>query len=162
MRKCLFVLRRRSKSRGLQGQDIIMANADVFWETDILELLLSDKREIVMLSDVERVDSGDYFFNTDDESRITDYGKTLTRENRTCEYVGIAKVDKSFVNAFRTRLIEMIEAGDVNKWWENVLYSFVGTKDVCSLDVDGRFWAEVDVIDDYKRILDYLESAKKC
>ena len=139
------------------NDDVILANADVFWEKKLLDLVLSDKRDVVLLSDVSKADNGDYFFLTDEKNRIVDYGKTLTRENRNCEYVGIAKIDKSFVSEFKERLNDMIDNHDVNKWWENVLYSFVGEKDIFSLDVDGVFWAEVDLIEDYNKILNYVQ-----
>ena len=52
----------------------------------------------------------------------------------------------------------MVEAGDYNLWWENVLYSFVddGEIPVETLDVAGEFWAEVDTLPDYNRILAYV------
>ena len=141
----------------LADEDVILANADVFWETELLNKIVKDNKEIVMLSDMSRVDNGDYFFNTDEIGRITDYGKTLTRENRTCEYVGVAKIQKSFISNFKQRLCEMIENNEVNKWWEEVLYSFVGDKDIFSLDVENIFWAEVDTITDYERIKEYVK-----
>jgi len=67
------------------NDDLILGNADVFWDQDILDLLTSDEREAVMLSDISRVDVGDYFFRTENE-RIVAYGKELTREERDCEF----------------------------------------------------------------------------
>ena len=140
------------------NDDVILANADVFWETQILELLIKDNRDVVMLSDETRADNGDYFFLTDEKGCILEYGKTLTRENRNCEYVGIAKINKSFMEHFKSRLIQLVNNGEVNKWWENVLYSFVGEKDIHTLDVNKMFWAEVDLIEDYNRIKTYVMS----
>jgi len=111
-----------------------------------------------MLSDISRVDSGDYFFNTDKYNRIVDYGKNLTRDNRTCEYVGIAKISKNFVKEFKTQLNLMINNGLVNKWWEEVLYALVNKYNIFSLDVENQFWAEVDTIQDFNRIKDYVKS----
>lgn len=142
----------------LCNEDIILANADVFWESNILQLLTKTTQDIVMLSDASRADSGDYFFYTDSKNNITAYGKTLTRENRTCEYVGIAKIKKSFIPQFKERLVNMIDDGLVNKWWEEILYSFVGDKNIVSCDVDNKFWAEVDTIEDYNRIKSYVLS----
>ena len=33
-------------------------------------------------------------------------------------------------------------------WWENVLYEMTRERDVYVQDVGGRFWAEVDYIED--------------
>lgn len=43
-------------------------------------------------------------------------------------------------------------------WWENVLYSLTSEYDIHSLDVNHKFWAEVDFIEDYERILNYVKT----
>lgn len=40
-------------------------------------------------------------------------------------------------------------------WWEDAIYSFVGERPVHVKDVAGSFWAEVDFIEDYERILEF-------
>ena len=64
---------------------------------------------------------------------------------------------------FRNRLMDMVEAGDYNLWWENVLYSFVdeGEYTIQTLDVAGEFWAEVDTLPDYERILAYVAAKRE-
>ena len=49
----------------------------------------------------------------------------------------------------------MIENGDYDLWWENVLYSFVGEEEVRTFDVDGVFWSEIDTIEDYRRVVEF-------
>ena len=110
-----------------------------------------------MLSDRSKVDTGDYFFKTQG-GVIVNYGKELTRENRDCEYVGIAKISKENVAKFKERLIEMIDRQESDKWWENVLYSMAKERDIYVRDVDGAFWAEVDYIEDYAKILEYVKN----
>ena len=41
-------------------------------------------------------------------------------------------------------------------WWEDVLFDACDVHPVRGLDVDGRFWSEVDYIENYQRILDHL------
>ena len=136
------------------NEDVIMANGDVYWTDGIFELIAGDQRDAVMLSDVTRADSGDYFFNTQGDV-ITAYGKELTREERTCEYVGISKVSAAFMPTFCQRLEELIDREQCGLWWENVLYSFCDEKEIFCKDVAGKFWSEIDYIDDYERILAY-------
>lgn len=141
----------------LVSDDLIIANADVFWEEDILNQIINQDRQVFMLSDRTRADDGDYFFFVQDD-KIVKYGKELTREQRNCEYVGIAYINKDFVGKFKSRLLEMIDRQEHNCWWENVLYSLTDEQDIYSVDVDGKFWAEVDFIEDYERILNYAKS----
>lgn len=138
-----------------EDESMIVANADVFWEQRILDMILCEKKTIFMLSDVLRRADGDYFFNTKD-GVIKAYGKELDYENRTCEYVGIAYIDSTFVGKFKKRLDELIHSQKHDLWWENVLYSYAQEEEIYALDVDGKFWAEIDFIEDYYRILEYL------
>ena len=133
-------------------EDILFANADVYWNQDIFDLLADDPRDAVMLSDITRADCGDYFFDTKRDV-ITAYGKELSRENRTCEYVGISKIKAAFLPEFAARLDSLIDKEQYHLWWENVLYSFCGEKPIYAKDVQGKFWSEIDYIDDYERIL---------
>lgn len=139
----------------LVNDDLIIANADVFWEEEILNQIMDERKNVFMLSDRKRADDGDYFFLVQD-GKIIKYGKELSREQRNCEYVGIAYMDRSFVKRFRERLIEMIDRQEHSCWWENVLYSLTDEQVIYSVDVDGKFWAEVDFIEDYERILEYV------
>lgn len=138
----------------------IIANADVYWEQDILDRLLSAKEEAVMLSDRSRADTGDYFFQTEN-GRIKAYGKELTRDNRDCEYVGIASVKGAMAQCFIDSLDNLVESQQHGLWWENALYAISDEKPVYALDVEGAFWAEVDTIEDYRRIMMYVDQEKK-
>ena len=112
----------------------------------------------MMLADYNRADDGDYFFYIDNEGIIQKYGKELTRQNRNAEYVGIAYIDHQFINKFVTRLDELVSGQKHGIWWENVLYSFIGEYDVNALDISGMFWSEIDFIEDYHRIIEYVEN----
>jgi len=142
----------------LDGKDaLILGNADVYWEEDLLEELLKSEKEVVMLADKTRIEIGDYFFKCE-ENKIVDYGKELTVENRSCEYVGIAKLSKEFICDFKSNMEKLIKDEDYNLWWENVLYSLSDEKDIYVQDVNGKFWGEVDTIEDYDRILNYTKT----
>lgn len=141
-----------------EDEDLILANGDVFYNEELIKMLQEDEREVVMLSDKRRVADGDYFFNTNENNEITAYGKDLELENRTCEYVGIARIKSSFVKTFMDKLEEMINEQKNSVWWENVLYELSETYPIYSKDVGDIFWAEVDFIEDYHRILDYIKN----
>lgn len=145
------------------NDDLLVLNADVFFSREILEMIMEDKRNPVMAIDRSRVKEGDYFFSTAWDGRIEKYGKGLPIEMRSCEYVGIAKIEKSFLPLFLTRMEEMICTQQHSAWWENILYSFTDKKEqnIYTVDVDGRFWAEIDYFDDYERIIDYVARLKE-
>lgn len=132
-------------------EDIICGNADVYWDQDILDLLLNETNETIMLGDKTRVLVGDYFFGCKN-GKIEKYGKELLPEERTCEYVGLARIKNDFLRYFNRQLIELIDNGEYNLWWENVLYTMTDKHHIFVKDVEGKFWAEVDYIEDYERI----------
>lgn len=139
----------------LNTDEVFIANADVFYTQEMLDIVFGAKRSVFLLSDETRADQGDYFFLTSD-GILEKYGKELTRAERNCEYVGMGVIKGEWVGRFRQRLCDLIESGSYNLWWENVLYSFVGEQPIYTVDVNGCFWAEVDTIEDYQRVLDYI------
>lgn len=140
-------------------EDTIIANADVFWPKEILDTLIKAPFDNVMLADQKHADDGDYFFYEED-GILKRYGKNLKREERNAEYVGIAFLRESFVPDFVQRMNDMVSAQEHGVWWENVLYGFIGQHDIHVMDVGERFWAEIDFIEDYHRIIEYVESRK--
>lgn len=138
-------------------EDTIIANGDVFWSQEILDFMKRKVPEgdVYMLGDSNRVLDGDYFFGTEN-GYLKRYGKELTVEERDCEYVGIAYVSAAFIPVFLKRLNEMIDEQCHGKWWEDAIYSLSDVHPIPVKDIAGMFWAEVDFIEDYRRILDYV------
>lgn len=148
-------------AKDFMDDDMIIMNADVFISEEILELVLSKKHDNVMAIDKTRTEIGDYFFQTTDSGSLKKYGKELPLRDRSGEYVGLAKLEKSFLPCFIDRLDEMIDELKHDKWWENVLYSMTEERNINTVDINGLFWSEIDYFDDYERILNYIESSQK-
>ena len=146
-------------ARKEMDDDLLVLNADVFFSKEII----ADRRDPVMAIDYSRTAEGDYFFYTTMDGRIEKYGKGLPIEQRTCEYVGIAKIGRVFLPKFIRRMEELVRCQKHGVWWENILYSFTDNKeeDIYTIDVGGRFWAEIDYFDDYVRIIDYVAKQKE-
>lgn len=136
--------------------DMLILNADVFFSSEILKRILSDQHEVVMAMDTDRVEVGDYFFQTVNGC-VKKYGKDLPREDRTCEYVGIAKIQKQFTETFCKKMEDLIHSQEHGRWWEEILYTMTQEKNIYTIDVKGCFWSEIDYFDDYERILEYID-----
>ena len=143
--------------------DVLIMNADVYVSDEILNDVLEDPREAVMSIDVTRRKTGDYFFATAESGIIKKYGKDLPIDERSCEYVGLAKVRQPFLKRFAKRLEELINQEQYMLWWENVLYSFAEQDEfpIHTIDVKKLFWSEIDYFDDYERILEYLSKGSE-
>ncbi len=136
-------------------EDTIVANGDVYWGQEILDYILAQPEDVFMLADSARVADGDYFFATED-GMLRRYGKELKLDERDCEYTGITAMKASFVPVFLESLNRLIEAQAHGKWWEDAIYSLCAVRDIPVKDINGYFWAEVDFIEDYNRILDHI------
>lgn len=145
------------------SEDTLIINADVFFSEEILDAMLMDGRDPIMAIDYSRKEEGDYFFYTSLDGRIEKYGKGLPIEQRNCEYVGMARISQKFMPMFVQRMDEMIYNRQYDNWWENILYSYADEKEyaIYTVDVDGKFWAEIDYFDDYERIIDYIAKEKE-
>ncbi|MDK2900295.1 MAG: L-glutamine-phosphate cytidylyltransferase [Thermosipho sp. (in: thermotogales)] len=141
-------------------EDIIVANADVYWDEQILKTLCNSKEDILMLYDSSRKEEGDYLFYVEDNI-LKDHGKELLPEKISGEYVGVSIIRKEFQEKFRERLELLISQEKYDLWWENVLYSFIDERNVYVKDIKGLFWGEVDYIEDYYRIVDHLNGLEE-
>lgn len=139
-------------ARDFLAGDTIIMNGDVFMEDAVLDQLLADSRSPLLLSDSTRIAEADYRFQWVDE-RLLKYGKQLSNDETTGEYVGIAKLSREYMVGFRQRVIEAVGSEDYTCWWEDIIYRTVDQgAEVHVKDIAGLFWAEVDYIEDYERI----------
>ena len=132
--------------------DTLIMNADVYLEEQLLDHILQCRKSPVMFADGTRKEDADYKFKYEGD-QLLKYGKELTGDDVSGEYIGIGRFSKDFMPEFLQQLDLMIGTQQHSVWWENILYSMVGTKPVYVDTVDGMFWAEVDYIEDYERIL---------
>lgn len=145
-------------AKDLLDDDAILMNADLYYESAVLDTALAQTGDAVMLSDCTRIEDADFRFGVQG-SRILKTGNQLTNQETDCEYVGIVRIDKRFIRIFGTRLEEMIKKGDFKNWWEGVLYAFIEDGiEICHKDVEGAFWTEVDHMGDYDRLLQWGKS----
>ena len=127
-------------------------------EEKILDVILQEKRSPLMLSDSTRIEDADYRFTWEGEL-LKKYGKELTNEQTTGEYVGIGILNSKDVISFKQRVIDAVSNEDYNCWWEDIIYRTVEDgQNVYVNDIAGIFWAEVDYIEDYERIKEFMRN----
>lgn len=143
----------------LCDDDVVVMNADVFCSDGIYSEVLNLNMSPVMLYDTSRIEEADYKFYCED-GKVVRYGKELAPEETSGEYVGIAKIGKDFLPHFLKRMDDMINSQQNSVWWENVLYSLSAEKAINAYDICPQFWAEVDYIEDYERIISFVKSER--
>ncbi len=138
--------------------DVFIMNADVFFDEKILDALIDSRQTVAVSVDKSRAQIGDYCFSLDKQKNIVKYGKDLQPSEKDCEYVGIIFVKKEFLPSFNKKFNNIIENGKYNLWWENIIYTLSdeGIK-IKTIDCSQYFWSEVDIYEDYLRILKHFE-----
>lgn len=134
------------------ADDTLIMNADVYLEEAMLDKILATRLSPVMFADGTRKEEADYKFKYTD-GILEKYGKDLTGDDISGEYIGIGRFSREFMPEFLAQLEDMISTQRHSVWWENILYEMVGSRNVYVASLDGLFWAEVDYIEDYERIL---------
>lgn len=136
------------------NDDMLIMNADVFIEETLLENILDCKISPVLFSDETRKEEADFklFYK---DGKLIDYGKELELERTTGEYIGVVTFKKNFLEIFKNNMQKMIREKKYSMWWENILYELIGKQDINVVNVENKFWAEVDYIEDYERILKF-------
>jgi choline kinase len=138
--------------------DILIMNADVFMEEKVLDILMEETKTPLMLGDSTRIEEADYRFNWKQNS-LKKYGKDLSNEETTGEYVGIGRLNKKDLAEFRQQVNDAIMTEDYHCWWEDIIYRSIDQgKEVYIKDMANNFWAEVDYIEDYERIKQFVQS----
>jgi choline kinase len=144
----------------LKGTDqYIVMNGDVFLSEQAINVVLAERRSPVLFYDVTRRQEADYKFFCEGD-RIVKYGKELSLEETSGEYVGCATFDDDFLALFLPRLDELIRYQKHSMWWEDVLYSMSAERPIMAKDMEGTFWGEVDYVEDYERIMSFYNNGK--
>lgn len=134
------------------SEDTIVMSGDVYLESDIVQTLIGLDKNPVLLADSSRIIEADYRYNYEN-GILKKYGKDLSVEETTGECLGVAKLGAGFVGHYKEHMIKMINAQCHSVWWENVLYDLSASENIYVHDIADDFWAEVDFVEDYTRIL---------
>ena len=141
-------------------EDTIVMSGDVYLESDIIETLIGLDKNPVLLADSTRIIEADYRYNYEN-GILKKYGKDLSVAETTGECLGVAKLGAGFVGHYKEHMIQMINAQCHSVWWENVLYDLSATENIYVHDIAGAFWAEVDYVEDYSRILKHRQEKEE-
>ncbi|BDU49687.1 phosphocholine cytidylyltransferase family protein [Haliovirga abyssi] len=141
-------------------KDIMFMNGDVFFEEHFLDEIKKEELSPVLYADGSRKEEADYklFY---ENGILYKYGKELKLNETTGEYIGVAKILNKDINIIKNKLDNMIKDGKHSLWWENVLYELNSNMKIYVKEIKNIFWAEVDYIEDYMRIKEFIDSENR-
>ena len=142
---------------------VLSMYGDVFLEASVVDDVLRariDDKLALMVADSGRIAGADYKFHWTD-GRLEKYGKHLTPQETTGEYVGLGVIPGHRVDQIVGSVNREIMAGNYGKWWEEAIYEQSAGGEVGVLDIRGQFWVELDFVEDLNRLRQYLCSDER-
>lgn len=136
----------------MTAEDTIIMSGDLYIEPSMLDELIKCKEDPVMIADSTRITEADYRFRFEN-SILIKHGKDLSIEETTGENLGIVKMSADFVREYKSHMCEMIEQQKHSLWWESVMYDMIPHTKIYIHDIAGKYWHEIDRVEDYKDIL---------
>lgn len=141
-----------------EADNTFIMNGDVYLSEILIDRILRSDNSPVMFADGTRREEADYKFRYNN-GLLEKYGKDLTGDDISGEYIGVGRFAADFMPVFLKELNLLINTQRHSLWWENVVYELIPEIPVRVESIDGMFWAEVDYIEDYERILKFRENA---
>ncbi len=149
-----------AKNTLLQETEATMImNADTFLDTSIFHMAFDaiQKTETpILLVDSSRKNVADVKVTYNQENVLEAYGKDIPHVSMA-ESVDVALIPKSFVHTLYAQLTAMLEQRQHATWWESALVEYKD-RPISVIDIAGTFWSEIDFIEDYQRICDYVKT----
>lgn len=132
--------------------DFVYLHADTLCDTAIFEELLSSDGDIVLPVDTKPCDDEAMKVRLD-EGIIVEITKQIPCDIAGGEFIGIAKFKRNVLTDLNNSTIEVLRDKDYASYFEGALQRVLDMKkyDVRMIDTNGRFWGEVDFLEDYQR-----------
>ena len=132
--------------------DFIYLHADTICDIHIFEQLLKSDGDIVLPVDTKPCDDEAMKVRLEND-RIVEITKNMPVSAAAGEFIGIAKIKKNVIDDLNASTVSVLRDKQFTSYFEGALQRVFDMKkyDVRTIETNGRFWGEVDFLEDYKR-----------
>ena len=132
--------------------DFIYLHADTICDIGIFDDLLRSEGDIVLPVDTKPCDDEAMKVRLQDE-QIIEITKQMSIEDATGEFIGIAKIKKNVIDDLNAATVSLLRDKIFNAYFEGALQKVFDQNkyDIRMIETKGRFWGEIDFIEDYQR-----------
>ena len=117
-------------SEKLVSTETVLMNGDVLYPPALLKRIIESQFDSVLAVDVKECGREEVKVIEGDGNRLVAIGKELIQENSLGEFIGVAKLSKSFCIAFSASLSRLIDAGgnqiiskqQFSHYWMNMMF----------------------------------------
>ncbi|MEW9702154.1 sugar phosphate nucleotidyltransferase [Paenibacillus sp. SI8] len=132
------------------GDDLLLINSDVFYNHQLIPLILSTEFPSCLLVDRKKALTEEAMKVKLDGNRLRLVNKQLNLAETDGEYIGISKLSVYDLNILYRKAAELIEAGEVSGWYENVYEACAANVDIRAVHTEGYPWIEIDDMRDWE------------
>ena len=132
--------------------DFVYLHADTICDVAIFEELLEAEGDIVLPVDTKPCDDEAMKVRLDN-NRIVEITKQMSVEDAAGEFIGIMKISKKTIEDINNATVELLRRKEYQSYFEAAIQEIINMNkyDITMIDTKGRFWAEIDFIEDYQR-----------
>lgn len=132
--------------------DFIYLHADTICDIGIFDELLRADGDIVLPIDTKPCDDEAMKVRVEN-GIIVEITKQMPVDVAAGEFIGIAKIRKRVIDDLNNSTIRVLQDKAFNSYFEGALQRVFDMKkyDIRMIETKGRFWGEVDFLEDYQR-----------
>ena len=132
--------------------DFIYLHADTICDIGIFDELLKGDGDIVLPVDTKPCDDEAMKVRLE-EGKIVEITKQMPVDVAAGEFIGIAKFKKNVIDDLNNSTIGVLRDKIFTSYFEGALQRVFDMKkyDIRMIETNGRFWGEVDFLEDYQR-----------
>lgn len=137
--------------------DFVYLHADTICEYSIFEDIIRNDADIVLPVDTKSCDDEAMKVRLEN-GVIIEITKQMPLKDATGEFIGIAKFNKRVIDDLNEKTIEILRDKIFSSYFEGALQRVMDIKryDVKMIDTSGRFWGEVDFLEDFNKVHDNI------
>ena len=138
---------------GNMHDDFIYLHADTVFDTGIFNDLLAADGDIVLPTDTKPCDDEAMKIRIENE-KVVEITKEMDNGSALGEFIGVCKIKKNVIEDLNLSAKEVLKDKDYKSYFEGALQRVIDMRkyDIRVLDIKGRFWGEVDFMEDYERV----------
>jgi len=138
--------------KDLKNEDsFILLNSDTFFHKEILENLLKTKYKNCVVLDTYKDLKDEEMKVLTENSKVIKFGKDLSTEESTGEYIGLAKFNKGSLSILFEKMKNLIDQGKTDIWYEIAFNYVLDRLNIYYIDTLKKPWIEIDTYDDFEK-----------
>lgn len=138
-------------------EDVIYLHADTLCDPQIMDELINAEGDMVLPIDFKVCDEEAMKVLTE-FGKIKQISKQIPCDIAEGEFIGIAKISKNILQSLKNASIKVLERGEYASYFEGAIQELIdtGMGRIIPLDTNGRFWGEIDFVEDLERVIHEL------